>query len=58
MREEMDAPMPPTDFARYQKAVAETRAASPGPGFDEAWQHGRGLAVEDAVRYAMGTDDG
>ena len=57
LREEIGSPLTPDDQSRYEPQVAAARAAfGDDAAFDVAWQKGRAMSVEQAVRYALDAD--
>lgn len=58
LREELGAPLPPEELLRNNRQIATARAAVGNDStFDQSWQRGRAMGLEDAVRYAMNADD-
>ena len=54
LREVLGSPRSPTDIPRYERQVAAARAAlGDDAEFDRAWQEGRTMDLEEAVRYAL-----
>jgi predicted ATPase/DNA-binding winged helix-turn-helix (wHTH) protein len=54
LREEIGCPMLPQDRARYERHVAAARTASDDDtAFDEAWQEGRAMTMEQAIEFAL-----
>jgi predicted ATPase/DNA-binding winged helix-turn-helix (wHTH) protein len=54
LREEIGAPLKPSDRARAERQVAEARAVcDDDAAFDLAWQEGRAMSMEQMVRYAL-----
>ena len=58
LREEIGAPQKPSDRARAERQVAAARAAlCNDTAFDLAWQEGRAMNFEQAVRYALDAEE-
>jgi non-specific serine/threonine protein kinase len=57
LREEMGAPLPPYDEPFYRRAVTAARSALGDSVFDAAWNEGREMTLEGAVRYALSKDE-
>jgi tetratricopeptide (TPR) repeat protein len=58
LREEQDVHAPPMYRSREDRQFADARAAlDDDTAFDLAWQEGRKMSFEQAVRYALGTDN-
>jgi hypothetical protein len=58
LREEIGAPLPPSEQPRYNRYVAVARAAiGDSAAFDLAWQRGRAMTLEHAVEYALKGQD-
>jgi predicted ATPase len=56
LREEVGAPMPKSDRARYDRQIEAGRAAlRDDVAFDEAWRAGRAMTAAQTVRYALET---
>jgi tetratricopeptide (TPR) repeat protein len=56
LHEELGVRQPPIDRSRDERQVAAARAAlGDDTAFDLAWQEGRAMNVEHAVRYALDT---
>ena len=53
LRTTLDAPLPPENQSEYDQAVAAARAQLGDTRFDEIWQAGRALAVEEAVAEGL-----
>ena len=53
LREEVGAPLPPADRARYERSVAAVRAGLDEETFESAWAQGRAMPLEQAVAYAL-----
>ena len=53
LREEIDARMPFSEQADYQRAVAAAQAALGDDQFQRALNEGRAMPLEDAVQYAL-----
>jgi len=57
MRQEIHVPLAPNERSRYDVEVANARAASgDNAAFDEAWQKGRGMTIEEIIEYAREPD--
>jgi tetratricopeptide (TPR) repeat protein len=54
LREKIGIPIPCNEEADYRRAVATTRIALGEDAFDKAWNEGSAMALDDAVRYALG----
>ena len=55
LREEIGAPLAPSERPRYHRQVTAARAASgDGAAFDRAWQDGRAMTLDRAVECAVG----
>ncbi|MBN9387225.1 MAG: tetratricopeptide repeat protein [Chloroflexi bacterium] len=52
-REVINTPLQPTDLARYNEAVAQTRANTDPSTFEAAWQAGRLASPEDAFKVSQ-----
>jgi tetratricopeptide (TPR) repeat protein len=57
LREAIGAPLPPADRAQLEPVVTAARAALGEARFAVARAEGRGLALEQAVGYALGSGD-
>ena len=53
LREEVGAPLPPADRARYEQHVAAVRAELDEETFESTWAQGRAMPLEQAVAYAL-----
>ena len=53
LREEIGAPLPPSEQPRYNRYVALACAAIGDSAFDSAWQEGRAMTLEHALEYAL-----
>jgi tetratricopeptide (TPR) repeat protein len=53
LREGTGAPLTPNERDAYETEVAAARAAIHKQVFESAWQTGRALKLEDAVKYAL-----
>ena len=54
LREEIGFPLPPNDRPRYERRVAAARAVlGDDAAFDRAWQDGRALTLEQAIKVAL-----
>jgi tetratricopeptide (TPR) repeat protein len=54
LREAIGAPLKPNDRLRAERQVAAARAAlGDDVAFDRAWQNGRAMSLEQAVRYSL-----
>ena len=57
LREEVGAPHPPSERARYQRDVTAARTAlHDDAAFDLAWQEGRAMTLEQAVQCALDSE--
>ena len=57
LHEEIGSPLAPNEHSCYERQVAAARAAfSDDAAFDLAWQKGRAMSLEQAVRYALDTE--
>jgi predicted ATPase/class 3 adenylate cyclase len=54
LREAIGAPRTPTDQERFDREIAEARAALGESAFSAAWEAGRAMTLEQAVEYALG----
>ena len=54
LREEIEVPILLDEQAGYQSTVAAARAVLGDEAFDRAWNEGRGMPLEEVVRYALG----
>jgi len=53
LREEVGAPLPPADRARYERYVAAVRAGLDEETFESTWAQGREMPLEQAMAYAL-----
>jgi predicted ATPase/class 3 adenylate cyclase/Tfp pilus assembly protein PilF len=53
LREAIGAPLPPSDSADHQHHVAEARALSGVNAFSAAWDQGRRMPLEQAIKHAL-----
>ena len=53
MREEVGAPLLPSERPRYERQVTAVRAAIGDAAFSLAWQEGRAMTLERAIEYAQ-----
>ena len=53
IRENLEAPLPPSDRLCYERLVAQARAALHAGFFVAAWSEGRALQMEQAISYAL-----
>jgi hypothetical protein len=54
LREEIGAPLPPNERPRYDRRVAEVRAAlRDNVTFERAWQEGRALTIDQGIALAL-----
>jgi hypothetical protein len=59
LRESMGAPIRPADLRAVEGALAAARTASGSLPFEDAWQRGRSLPVEQIVAGVVaGSEDG
>ena len=55
LREEIGAPLSPTERAEHDVQVSAARAAMPDhAAFELAWQEGRAMTLEDVIKFALG----
>jgi hypothetical protein len=54
LREKIGIPIPLNEEADSTRAVATTRVALGDDAFDKAWNEGRAMTLDYAVRYALG----
>ena len=52
-REAIGSPLPPSERARYDRQVAQARAAAGEEVFAAAWEQGRAMSLEQAIQYAL-----
>jgi hypothetical protein len=53
LREELGAPVPASERARYETGLEMTRSAIGDEAYERAWAAGRALSLEDAVAEAL-----
>jgi hypothetical protein len=53
LREELGAPLPPSERARYETGLAMTRSAVGDEAYERAWAAGRALSLDEAVSEAL-----
>jgi predicted ATPase/class 3 adenylate cyclase len=53
LREELGAPVPASERARYETGLAMTRSAIGNEAYDRAWVAGRALSLDHAVAEAL-----
>jgi hypothetical protein len=53
LREKCQSPMADYEQVEYDRWVAQVREALEVAKFEAAWAEGRGMAMEQAVRYAV-----
>jgi predicted ATPase/class 3 adenylate cyclase len=53
LREELGAPLPPSERARYETGLAMTRSAVGDEAYERAWAAGRALSLNEAVSEAL-----
>jgi tetratricopeptide (TPR) repeat protein len=54
LREEIAAPMPPSERLHYDRAVRDARAAAAeADAFDRAWREGRDMTPEQAIAHPL-----
>jgi predicted ATPase/class 3 adenylate cyclase len=53
LREEMGAPLSPSEREEYDRKIAEARAALGEDAFSAAWMEGRAMTQEQAIEYAL-----
>lgn len=59
LREEIAAPIAPSERLHYDRAVAAARAAiRDAPAFEDAWRQGRAMTLEQAIAYASRDESG
>src|SRR5215203_967274 len=56
LREELGAPVPASERARYETGLEMTRSAIGDEAYERAWAAGRALSLEDAVPAFAGCD--
>jgi tetratricopeptide (TPR) repeat protein len=56
LQEATGAPIPPSQRADYDRAIASVRAAMDEEAFITAWSEGRAMSLEQAVHYALEDD--
>jgi hypothetical protein len=55
LREDIGAPLPGSARAHYDERVAALRLAlGDAAAFERGWNAGRAMAMEDAIRHALG----
>jgi predicted ATPase/DNA-binding SARP family transcriptional activator/Tfp pilus assembly protein PilF len=57
LREAIGAPLPAVDRAGYDRLVVATRAKLGEETFEQAWQRGRVMPLEQAMAYSLGNAD-
>jgi tetratricopeptide (TPR) repeat protein len=58
LRDEFGSPLAPSERPRYERQLAEARAAlGDDAAFESAWREGRAMTVVDIVRYAVQAQD-
>jgi ATP/maltotriose-dependent transcriptional regulator MalT len=58
LREEIAAPIAPTERTRYEAAVATARTAYLDAAFESAWAEGRAMTPKAAIDYAVASNEG
>jgi predicted ATPase len=53
LRETLGAPRPPNEVEPYEKHVARARAAMDEAAFKSAWDEGREMTIEAALKFAL-----
>ena len=54
LRQEIQAPMAPSERAGYERAVASARAAcAAGAAFDAAWREGRAMTLDRLIEHVL-----
>jgi hypothetical protein len=54
LREEVGSPLPPSERPNHDRRVAAARAsAGDDEAFDNAWQEGRAVTLEQAMQLAL-----
>jgi tetratricopeptide (TPR) repeat protein len=53
LREELGAPIPPSERARYETGLDMTRSALGDEAYEKAWAAGRALSLNEAVSEAL-----
>jgi predicted ATPase/class 3 adenylate cyclase len=53
LREELAAPLPPSEHERYEKGLFVSRQALSPETFKQAWDTGRALSLDDAIAEAL-----
>ena len=57
LREASGCPIAPADRGAYDAHVTAVRTALGEEAFARAWAEGRAMALEEAIRFALETDD-
>jgi tetratricopeptide (TPR) repeat protein len=57
LRESLGLPLPPNERPEYDRHRAIVREALGEEAFATAWAAGRAMTLEEAIRYALETDD-
>jgi hypothetical protein len=57
LRESLVWPLPPNERAEYDRHRSAAREALGDEAFADAWIKGRRMTPEQAIRYALETDD-
>jgi hypothetical protein len=55
IRDEMDLPLPIPSRVRYEASVKAARSQTDPALFDIAWSEGRTMPVEEAIKFALET---
>jgi tetratricopeptide (TPR) repeat protein len=53
LRQEVSAPRPPDEQARYDQTLAAARTGLGSESFEQAWESGRALTSEEAITLAL-----
>jgi hypothetical protein len=53
LRQEIGAPLPPSELERYEFAIIACREALPEATFKQEWETGRTLPLDYAIEEAM-----
>jgi predicted ATPase/DNA-binding SARP family transcriptional activator/Tfp pilus assembly protein PilF len=57
LRKAIGAPLPPNECGGYDQDIAVLRAALEEEGFEAAWAAGRAMTLEQAIAYALETEE-
>jgi hypothetical protein len=53
LRDKIGIPMTAQERVEYDRTIAELRAGMEPPLFESAWAEGRGMSMDQAVRFAV-----